>query len=155
MIKIIQATTNEHFRQAHLLFEEYAASLDFELDFQDFDIELKEMHTMYAPPDGCLLLALMKETTAGCVALRKQSTNICEMKRLFVKPGFRGKGIGKALAEHIICSGREIGYHRLRLDTVPSMASARSLYRSLGFQEIEPYRFNPIKGTSYMELNLV
>ena len=154
MIKIIQATTSEHFRQARLLFEEYAASLDFELDFQDFDIELIEMHTMYAPPDGCLLLALMKETTAGCVALRKLSTNICEMKRLFVKPGFRGKGIGKALAEHIICKGKKIGYHRMRLDTVPSMANARSLYRSLGFQKIDPYRFNPIKGTSYMELKL-
>ncbi len=154
MIKIIQATTNKHFRQAHLLFQEYAASLDFGLDFQNFDIELKEMNTMYAPPDGCLLLTRENEKAIGCVALRKIDKKICEMKRLYVNPNHRGKDISRMLAEQIIQEAKQIGYFRMRLDTVPSMKIARSLYRSLGFTEIEPYRFNPIGGTSFMELKI-
>ena len=145
------------------MFEEYAESLDFELDFQEFDIELKEIHTIYAPPAGCLLLARENEKAIGCVALRKIDKKICEMKRLYVNPNHRGKDISRMLAEQIIQEAKQIGYFRMRLDTVPSMKIARSLpsmkiarslYRSLGFTEIEPYRFNPIGGTSFMELKI-
>ena len=107
------------------------------------------------PPEGRLLLATSDGQSAGCVALHKSAPNISEMKRLYVRPRFRGKGLGKALAEHIINEAREIGYKKLRLDTVePVMRTAVAMYRQLGFQEIEPYRANPIEGALYMELQL-
>jgi len=101
------------------------------------------------------LIALWREQLSGCVALRKLEDRICEMKRLYVKPQFRGKGIGRALAEAIIENAREIRYHSMRLDTISSMDGAKALYLSLGFKKIAPYRYNPIKGAAFMELVLV
>ena len=137
------------------LFLEYAQSLGFSLCFQGFDKELAELPRDYAPPEGRLLLADFGGEVAGCVALHKIDDAVCEMKRLYVRPQFRGKGLGKALAEHIIHEAREIGYKKLRLDTVePMMRTAVAMYRQLGFQEIAPYRPNPIAGALYMELRL-
>jgi putative acetyltransferase len=136
------------------LFEEYAASLGFDLGFQDFERELRELPGDYAAPRGVLLLAQIRTRAIGCVAVRPLAADICEMKRLYVRPEYRGTGAGRALAEAAIVVGRKLGYARMRLDTVPTMAAARGLYRALGFREIPPYRHNPIPGTAFMELEL-
>jgi GNAT superfamily N-acetyltransferase len=141
--------------QVRELFLEYAQSLGFSLCFQSFDKELAGLPGDYAAPDGRLLLAEYESTPAGCAALHKLETEICEMKRLYLRPQFRGKGLGRALAEAIIAEARGMGYQRMRLDTVePMMKEAVALYRRLGFKEISPYRENPIAGAMYMELKL-
>ena len=154
MLQIVEIEGKEYLPEVRNLFDEYAGSLGINLDFQGFDEELADLPGEYAPPDGCLLLALWQGQVAGCVALRKFSLGICEMKRLYTKPQFRGLGIGRALCDTIIARARRIGYERMRLDTLPSMETARGLYVSLGFKEIEPYRFNPVEGASFMELTL-
>jgi putative acetyltransferase len=137
------------------LFLEYAESLGFSLCFQSFDKELAELPGDYALPHGMLFLATVHGKAAGCVALHRISDGICEMKRLYVRPAFRGHGLGRALAERVIADAREIGYRSLRLDTVePKMPAAVAMYRQLGFREIPPYRPNPIEGALYMELEL-
>jgi ribosomal protein S18 acetylase RimI-like enzyme len=133
---------------------EYADSLGFDLSFQDFESELAALPGDYAPPGGRLLLAYRGSYLAGCVALRPLGPDVCEMKRLYVRPNCRGCGVGRALAERLIAEARQIGYRRMRLDTVPSMVRAQSLYSSLGFAEIAPYRHNPIPGTTFLELVL-
>jgi len=155
MLQILQANTTQNLEFARALFKEYTASLGFDLDFQNFKEELANLPGDYAPPGGRLLIALWREQLSGCVALRKLEDRICEMKRLYVKPQFRGKGIGRALAEAIIENAREIRYHSMRLDTISSMDGAKALYLSLGFKKIAPYRYNPIKGAAFMELVLV
>lgn len=137
------------------LFLEYAQSLGFSLCFQGFDHELAGLPGDYAPPQGRLLLASSASQPVGCVALHAINDEHCEMKRLYVRPQFRGHGLGKGLAERIIAEARQIGYTRLRLDTVePKMKTAVAMYRQLGFREIAPYRPNPIEGALYMELEL-
>lgn len=154
-VKIFQAESSTHIALARELFLEYAQSLGFSLCFQDFDKELGDLPGKYAPPVGRLLLAEYQSQVAGCVALRKLDNHICEMKRLFVRPQFRGKGFGRALADRVICEALQIGYIHMRLDTVePFMKDAVAMYRRLGFREIAPYCENPIAGALYMELKL-
>lgn len=153
--ELAQAESRQQIAAVRALFLEYANSLNFSLCFQSFEKELAELPGQYAPPDGRLLLAGHDSQPAGCVALHKLEAEICEMKRLYVRPQFRGKGLGRVLAERVVAGAREIGYKRLRLDTVePVMRDAVALYRKLGFREIAPYRENPIEGALYMELEL-
>ncbi|HSS52822.1 MAG TPA: GNAT family N-acetyltransferase [Thermoanaerobaculia bacterium] len=155
MLEIVRAETPERIAEARQLFVEYADSLGFDLGFQDFGEELAGLPGDYAAPEGRLLLAIHDGRTAGCVALRDLGEGICEMKRLYVRPGFRGLRVGHALVLAVIAEAREFGYGRMRLDTVPAMERARALYASLGFREIPPYRFNPIPGTAFLELDLL
>jgi ribosomal protein S18 acetylase RimI-like enzyme len=154
-LEFVQAESVEQVASARELFEEYATGLGISLCFQNFDKELTELPGAYAPPDGRLLFALHEDKIAGCIALRKISGETCEMKRLYVRPEFRGQRIGRALAEKLIAEAREIGYTRMRLDTLPAkMDEAIALYRSFGFREIEPYYHNPVEGALFMELIL-
>jgi putative acetyltransferase len=151
----VQVESPAQVAQARELFQEYEKSLGVNLCFQNFEQELAGLPGHYAPPDGRLLLAEYEAHLAGCVALHKWETGICEMKRLYLRPAFRGKGLGRALAETIIAEAREIGYQHMRLDTIePIMKDAVEMYRKLGFREIAPYRPNPIAGAMYMELQL-
>jgi len=154
MLEILKADSGENLEQAKMLFVEYADSLGFNLDFQNFEEELASLPGDYAQPSGCLLIAKYEGQPAGCVALRKLSDNICEGKRLYVRPQFRGLKIGRKLVEAIIAEARRIGYSSIRGDTVPSMQIAQALYASLGFKEIEPYCRNPVEGAKFIELKL-
>jgi putative acetyltransferase len=167
---LIPAETPGQISQARELFLEYAQSLGFSLCFQNFEQELANLPGHYAPPSGRLLLAEYESQLAGCVALHRLELSqlelpqlelsqpdegVCEMKRLYLRPQFRGKGLGRALADRIIAEAREIGYSSIRLDTVePAMREAVAMYRKLGFREIAPYCKNPIAGALYMELQL-
>lgn len=153
-LRLLRVETEEQLEHVRRLFTEYAAFLGFDLSFQGFDREMAGLPGEYAPPDGRLLLARYGRQVAGCVALRRIDGETCEMKRLYVRPEFRGKGIGKTLALAIIEEARRIGYRRMRLDTVPALKEAIALYRALGFVEIEPYRYNPIEGAQFMELTM-
>jgi ribosomal protein S18 acetylase RimI-like enzyme len=154
-LTLIQAESPTQIAHARELFLEYAQSLGFSLCFQDFDKELAGLPGDYAAPEGRLLLADCDGQLAACVALHKLEPGTCEMKRLYLRPQFRGRGRGRALAERIIAEARQIGYQRMRLDTVePVMKDAVAMYRKLGFNEIAPYRSNPIPGAMYMELAL-
>ena len=129
---------------------EYAASLGVDLAFQDFEHEVATLDTYYE----LMLVARIDGDVAGCVALRRIDDKVCEMKRLYIRPRFRGRDLGRALADAIIGEARKRGYARMRLDTLPSMTSAMALYESLGFRDIAAYRFNPIAGSRWMELAL-
>jgi ribosomal protein S18 acetylase RimI-like enzyme len=149
-----QATTSTDVAAVRALFAEYAASLGVDLCFQDFDRELAELPGDYTPPSGRLLVVRVGGDVVACVALRQLEDDLCEMKRLYVQPSQRGLGLGRKLAEAVVGEARQIGYTRMRLDTLPSMAAAAALYERLGFQEIEPYYANPVPGVRYLELAL-
>jgi putative acetyltransferase len=153
-VSLIEARSAEQVAEVRKLFEEYQKSLSFELDFQCFGNELDQLPGKYAPPGGALFLALVDGRVAGCVGLRKMDAEICEMKRLFVRPQFQGLGLGKALVAAIIRAARDRGYRRMRLDSVASMASAIALYRKVGFVEIEQYCENPLADAIFMELEI-
>ena len=154
-MRFIQASSADEIEQARELFRDYEAWLGLDLCFQNFERELAELPGAYAPPTGHLLLAFENDQLAGCVALRKCADGVCEMKRLFLRPQFHGKGRGRELAGAIIDEARRAGYERMRLDTLSAqMGTAIALYRSLGFKEIEPYYDNPVTGAIFMELRL-
>ena len=154
-MRLIQAQTPDQIDQARQLFREYSAWLEIDLCFQNFEKELAGLPGDYGPPEGRLLLAYVVSELAGCVALRRIDKGICEMKRLFLRDEFRGRGLGRKLIEAIISEAREIGYERMRLDTLPpKMNDAIALYRRFGFREIGPYYNNPVAGAIFMELDL-
>jgi putative acetyltransferase len=156
--RLLEAMTTAQFEAARSLIEEYAAqiraSMGVDLSFQHFAAELMRLPDMYGPTSGCLLLASRDDEWVGCCALRRFSDDVCEMKRLYIKPEVRGANLGRQLAERLVAKARELGYRRMVLDTLEDMVAARTLYRSLGFRETEPYYFNPMAGVSYMELDL-
>lgn len=154
MIEYKLASSEDDIALARTLFTEYGRSLNFSLCFQDFDRELAELPGDYASPDGRLILVYHRQTPVGCVALRKIDPQVCEMKRLYVRPEFRGEGFGRALAETALEEAKKIGYRFMRLDTVPEMKEAISLYESIGFKKIPPYRDNPVPGAIYLEIDL-
>jgi putative acetyltransferase len=154
-MKLIQATKPEEITRARQLFEEYASWLEISLCFQNFDKELEGLPGDYAPPDGRLLLVIEDDQLAGCIALRSLPGTACEMKRLYVRPAFRGRGLGRKLVAAIVDEAKEIGYDRMRLDTLPGkMDQALAMYRRFGFREIAPYYENPVAGATFMELSL-
>jgi ribosomal protein S18 acetylase RimI-like enzyme len=154
ILRVVPALDDDAVATVQTLFREYAESLGTDLEFQGFAEELASLPGKYAPPRGRLLLATLDGEPAGCVALRPWGQDVCEMKRLYVRPGFRAHGLGRILADHIIDEARSAGYRRMRLDTLPSMAAARKLYDVLGFRPIAPYYANPVPGTAFLELDL-
>lgn len=136
------------------LFLEYEEAIGVKLDFQDFEVELAGLPGYYAPPEGAVFFARVDGKLAGCVAMKKFGPGTCEMKRLFVRPGFRGLSLGRILAERLMEHAKTLGYARMRLDSLPTMKAAQTLYWALGFKEISPYYDNPIDGTLFMEADL-
>jgi ribosomal protein S18 acetylase RimI-like enzyme len=152
---LLDATSAEDLAAARRLFRAYSDWLAVDLSFQDFEQELATLPGVYAPPQGRLLLAKVGGEAAGCVALRPLEPDICEMKRLWVEPGFGGAGLGRELALAIIQAARDAGYRRMRLDTMPTrMPAAQRLYGTLGFREIPAYYHNPLDGVVMLELAL-
>jgi ribosomal protein S18 acetylase RimI-like enzyme len=154
-INIKKADTAKGFEQGKILFEEYAGSLDFDLGYQDFEKELRNISQQYKEPEGALLLSFVgNESAMGCAGVRKFSEDIAELKRLYVKPEYRSLKIGRRLLESAIDTAKELNYKFIRLDTVPGQTKAQELYHYLGFYEIESYRYSPIEGTIYFEKRL-
>ena len=154
MCQLIEVTKNRDIQTVRELFDEYAVSIGIDLTFQNFEQELMNIAVIYMPPGGALLLAKQDGIPAGCVGLRKIDGRRCEMKRLYVRPKFRGKGFGKALCRKIILKGRQIGYREMLLDTLSTMVDAQALYRAHGFRQTEPYYHNPLPEAQYMLLTL-
>ena len=154
-VEIIDATTPEEIAHIRRLFRAYADWLNVDLCFQDFEAELATLPGAYAPPKGRLLLAKASDASAGCVGLRPLEDGICEMKRLWVEPGFGGRGLGRGLTEAIVDAGRDLGYRAMRLDTMPKrLKAAGHIYDTLGFKEIPDYYHNPLEGVVMFELRL-
>ncbi|MCA1581649.1 MAG: GNAT family N-acetyltransferase [Acidobacteria bacterium] len=154
MIQIVDASGPEEIADVRALLLEYQAFLDVDLGFQGFAREVAELPGAYAPPSGRLLLARFDGRACGCIALQPISGEVCEMKRLYVRPDRRGSGLGRLLVARLVDEARSIGYGRMCLDTLPSMTRAAAMYEALGFQEIPPYRHNPVAGSRFMALSL-
>jgi len=154
MATIREANGSADVEEVRQLFEEYAQSLGVDLSFQGFGEELASLPGSYSPPGGRLLLAADQAHAVGCVGVRPLENGICEMKRLYVRPEARGRGVARQLAEAAIAFGKAANYHAMRLDTLPTMTAAQELYRQLGFRVVEAYRYNPVPGTSFMQLDL-
>ena len=152
--RIEVAGTDEQFRQAGQLFRQYAEFLGHDLEFQGFSEELESLSEMYGPPKGALLLAYVEDQPVGVVGLREFEQGIAEMKRMYVLEGYQGMGFGKALTQAFLDHARDLGYQRVRLDSIRELDGALRLYRRFGFEEIEPYRFNPHPETVFMELRI-
>jgi ribosomal protein S18 acetylase RimI-like enzyme len=153
--RIVQVVSSPEITEAKALFEEYADWIGLDLAFQGFDDELARLPGEYAPPRGALLLAIDGDAALGCVGLRPFDwPRVAELKRLYVRPQGRGKGLGLLLTQAALSLGRNAGYEHVRLDTLPTMGSAQRLYEALGFHEIGAYRFNPVDGARYLELGL-
>ncbi|MDQ2870754.1 MAG: GNAT family N-acetyltransferase [Acidobacteriota bacterium] len=154
MIEIVDGSGPREIAEVRALLLEYQASLDVDLGFQGFAREVAELPGGYAPPSGRLLLARVDGLAGGCIALQAISGEVCEMKRLYVRPACRGSGLGRLLVARLIGDARSIGYRRICLDTLPSMTRAAAMYEALGFEEIPPYRHNPVPGTRFLALSL-
>jgi ribosomal protein S18 acetylase RimI-like enzyme len=152
--RLIEAVEAHHFESARLMFQEYAAQLGIDLCFQGFAAELEDLPGMYGPPRGALFLVMRGATAVGCGALREFAAGVCEMKRLYVRSTERGAHLGRQVATSLMDRARMLGYREMVLDTLADMAAARSLYRSLGFRETEPYYRNPLPGVVYMKADL-
>lgn len=155
-IEVVEARDPAGYAAFGLLVREYLSSLPFRLDFQDVDGELAALETHYGPPGGVALLALSADATSplGAVGLRCFAPGVAELKRMYVRPEARGRGVGSLLARHALAAARALGYEAVRLDTVAEMTAAIAIYRSLGFEEIPPYRENPLPGARFFELRL-
>ena len=154
MIRLSQPQSEDDWRRARRLVEAYVASLHLDLSFQNIAYEIGHLKDEYASPRGAFLLAELDGADVGCIGVRRFSGDTGEIKRLYVAPSARGHGVGRLLAEKIVSVAKSLGYARLRLDTLPEMKAAQTLYESLGFKPIAPYRFNPVEGTAYLELTL-
>lgn len=154
-MKLKEATTPLDYQIGADLFKEYAAFIDVDLQFQNFDEELRHIQQNYSRPKGALFIAYNDlGSPMGCYAIRPFEDSICELKRMYVKPEFQGKGLGSKLLHNAVFTAQELGYQKMRLDTLPSMKHAIALYSKFGFYPIDPYRFNPIEGSIFMEINL-
>lgn len=150
----IQPATADTLEAVRKLFREYQDWLGVDLCFQGFEAELAELPGQYASPQGALLLAMDAEETVGCVGVRPLAGDVCEMKRLYVRPHHRGRGAGRSLAAAAIAAAREVGYRVMRLDTLERLSEAMRLYESLGFVRVAPYYANPLPGVVYWQLSL-
>ncbi len=153
-MKVIRAQTPTQIEEVRRLFREYETFLGVDLCFQNFEEELAGLPGKYAPPRGAILIATDGHEVAGCVALRKLEAEVCEMKRLFVRPEYKGQGLGRILAERIIDEATQLGYSLMWLDTLARLKEAMRLYESLGFRRRKPYYHNPLPGVVYLELEL-
>jgi len=150
----LTANARSEFEAGNLLFREYAGSLDFDLSFQRFESELEEIGVQYNKPTGGLILIKHQKTFIGCAGIRKFKEDVAELKRMYIQTEYRGCGLGKILLEKIIKLARELGYKKVRLDTISTMVEAVNLYRQTGFRETEAYRFNPNPGVLYFEKDI-
>lgn len=151
---IRQAASADEVAEVRALFVEYEKSVGVDLCFQGFAAEVQGLPGEYAPPRGRLFIAHDGREAAGCIALRPLDGNTCEMKRLYVRPGFRSAGVGARLVERVIVEARRLGYERMYLDTLPSMEAAQRLYERLGFKDVPPYRSNPVPEARFLALDL-
>ncbi|MEM1337362.1 MAG: GNAT family N-acetyltransferase [Bacteroidota bacterium] len=155
MITLIEVTSDSDYQIAVQLFREYAVDIGIDLEFQHFSKEIETIKSQYARPEGVLFIAHHNtHSVSGCVGIRALEGEICELKRMYVKTEARGLGIGKHMLEKSIAMGKELGYQKMRLDTLSTMHTAIGLYKKMGFYEIKPYRFNPFSGAKYFEIGL-
>ena len=154
MISIILTQNEADYSQARQLIDEYVEWLSVDLAFQEFDLEMKDLYRHYGPPEGGFLLIKDENKAVGGVAVRKFEANVGELKRMYIQPAYQGLGLGRKLLAESIQLARDLGYQKLRLDTMPTMNKAIHLYEAFGFYEIPAYRYNPFPGTRYLELDL-